>query len=134
VYRPMEGLRPRQRDEEVTGKCKCPFKIIVKGLEGRVTWQVLNREHNHKATPCTAIPFSRRLAEDLATQVIDMARIGIQPKRLLEYVHLRQPGHTILLKDINNLTYRAAREARGGHTATEAAISRMCEQGELFRC
>ncbi|CAD6587090.1 MAG: hypothetical protein TREMPRED_004658, partial [Tremellales sp. Tagirdzhanova-0007] len=79
------------------------------------------------------VPDALRPPSAAADQIHGLALAGVTAKRSRLTLSTAQPNLPLNLKDINNHVYRKGRVDRMEHSASEAIITKLGNDGALFR-
>ncbi|KAE8219630.1 hypothetical protein CF326_g8915 [Tilletia indica] len=122
-----DQIRKRKTSSAKSG---CPFRVRLKvNHEGKWVTAVTNPSHNHPAsTSPLAHAVQRRI--DVATkyQIIELARQGTRPSRIVSMLVQRPIPLLVTSKDVSNLLQRHRREVLHGRAPAEALLEWLREQ------
>ena len=119
----------------------CPFLITAKrssptpNSDAVWTSTTVHDTHNHPPIAPIGLSVLRRasVTPEVRTFIIGQIDGRVPARDILKNVALEYPSAILTPGDIYRLTYRRRAAVRVGHTATEACINKLIDQGELHK-
>lgn len=110
-------------------KTDCPFQCkITQNRRNWDAWEITIEcgEHNHPANRAAAFPEHRRLTEEQKNQVIvQIHDLNCTSRAIIQSLRGQDPDILATEADINNIRIQYHHERFGGHTTTQALITKL---------
>lgn len=139
---------PMDHSELDTSKCGCPFAIewrletiadaaqAGRGRDNRLWWPfVISNEHNHEPQRLLDIAYLRQLSRTPQAEatIREHLTARLQVSQIVRLMRIDYPDILITRQDVRNFRIGHAADLRAGRSATEAAVERLKDSGDLFR-